>query len=45
MFFVIVLANLAVLLWEYRAGAFAKADSVVIGGQETILLMGEKKKG
>ncbi|MFZ2452089.1 MAG: hypothetical protein WAW36_16360 [Methylovulum miyakonense] len=45
LFFVIVLANVALFLWEYRSGAFIKPETQVMEGLEPILLVGEDKKG
>lgn len=41
LFFVIVLANLVLFLWEYRSGAFNQTETVVMEG-EPIFLVGEK---
>jgi hypothetical protein len=43
LFLVIVLANLMVLLWEYRSGALVDPQIVTADGQEQIILVGEEK--
>jgi hypothetical protein len=43
LFFLILIANLALFLWEYRAGAFTQPETVVMEG-EPIFLVGEDKR-
>jgi len=44
LFFIMVLANLVLFLWEYRSGAFVKTETMAVENQERILLVGEEKK-